>query len=169
MNEIWKDVPGYEELYQVSNLGNIKSLSRLKTNGRSSYISKDLIMKHHKDRNGYLCVLLHNNNIKTFKVHQLVAMAFLNHIPCGHKIVVDHINHNKLDNRLENLQLITNRENCSKDVKNKTSKYTGVCWDKARNKWKVGLKINGNTINLGRYKCELAAHLAYQNKLKELI
>lgn len=168
MNEIWKDVPGYEGLYQVSNLGNIKSLSRLKINGLSSYISKDLIMKQQKDRNGYLYILLHNNNIKIFKVHQLVAMAFLNHTPCGHKIVVDHINHDKTDNRVENLQLITNRENCSKDVKNKTSKYTGVSWDKHRGRWTSKIKINGNTINLGRYKCELEASEAYQNKLKEI-
>ena len=98
-------------------------------------------------------------------VHQLVAMAFLGHVPCGHKIVVDHINHDKLNNRLENLQLITNRENCSKDVKNKSSKYTGVSWDKARNKWVSQIKINGKTVPLGRYKCELVASIVYQKKL----
>jgi len=100
MNEIWKDIPGYEEIYQVSSLGNVKSLSRLKTNGKSTHISKDLIMSPCKNRNGYLCLLLRiNNKAKTIKVHQLVAMAFLNHIPDGtHKIVVDHINHKKSDN-----------------------------------------------------------------------
>jgi len=46
-------------------------------------------------------------------------MAFLNHTPCGHKLIVDHINENKLDNRVENLQLITNKQNVIKSIKNK--------------------------------------------------
>jgi hypothetical protein len=170
MNEIWKDVPGYEGLYQVSSLGRVKSLSRLKTNGKSTHISKDLIMSPNKNRDGYLCLLLRiNNKSKTKKVHQLVAMAFLNHKPDGtHKIVVDHINHDKLDNRVENLQVITNRENCSKDVKNKSSKYTGVCWDKSRSKWASRIKINGKNHYLGRFNCEEEANQVYQNKLKTI-
>jgi hypothetical protein len=101
-------------------------------------------------------------------VHQLVAMAFLNHTPCGMNLVVDHINSNKLDNRVENLQLITQRENSSKDIKNKTSKYTGVSWCKHRGKWLSQIYLNKKTYNLGRFNCELSAHLAYINKLKQI-
>jgi hypothetical protein len=85
----------------------------------------------------------------------LVAMAFLNHKPDGtHKIVVDHINNNKLDNRVVNLQLISQRENLSKDRKDGTSKYVGVCWKKSRNKWQVDIKIDGKRKYLGLFTDE---------------
>lgn len=158
MEEIFKDIPGYEGLYQVSNLGNVKSLR----------FNKEKLLKQETKKGYKVFYLTNDSKTKQKSLHQLVAMAFLNHIPCGHKLVVDHINNDKLDNRVENLQIITNRENSSKDVKNKTSKYTGVSWDKHRGRWSSKIKINGNTINLGRYKCELAAYLAYQDKLKEL-
>lgn len=107
--EIWKDVPSYEGLYEVSSLGNIKSLRRNKI----LYPSKE---------HGYLKTSLRKDGKQRhFSIHQLVAMAFLGHEPCGHKVVVDHINENKLDNRIENLQIITNKENVIKSIKLKKS------------------------------------------------
>ena len=154
--EIWKDIPGYENKYQVSNFGKVKSLKNLN------------ILKSRTGTTGYLYIsLCGNSKCTTRKIHQLVAMAFLNHTPCGYKIVVDHKNNNPLDNRVENLQLITARENSSKDAKG-SSKYTGVSWDKQSNKWKSSIEIDGRKKNLGRFKCETAASLAYQNKLKEI-
>jgi hypothetical protein len=105
--EEWKDIQGYEGLYQVSNLGRVKS-----------FIRKDKILKQHKDSAGYLSVTLCNNgNRKKITVHKLMAIVFLNHKPQGNKIVVDHVNNIKNDNRLENLQIISQRLNCSKDKK----------------------------------------------------
>jgi hypothetical protein len=169
MSEIWKAIPNYEGIYEVSNLGNVKSLSREIFNYLGSYISEEKIMKQHINQ-GYKRVnLSKNNKLKNIKVHQLVAMAFLNHIPDGtHKLVVDHINNNPLDNRFENLQIITNRDNASKDKLNYTSKYTGVFWDKERNKWQSKIHINGKTIFLGRFLSEQEAHLKYQEALKSL-
>jgi hypothetical protein len=162
--EIWKEIPGYEGLYQVSSLGNVKSLK----------FKKVLILKQFKNLNNYFMVTLHNKKIhfnpKRISVHLLVAMTFLNHKPNKtNRIVVDHINNIKEDNKLQNLQLITNRENNSKDKKNKTSIYTGVCWDKSRNKWLSCIRINNKKITLGRFKCELKASMAYKNALKKLI
>ena len=169
--EIWKDIPDYEGLYQVSNCGNVKSSARKLCNHKGCHISKEKKLKNRlcglKDNN-YLCVALYNNGRKEFKIHQLVAIAFLNHKVSGHKIVVDHINNDKLDNRVENLQLISQRENSSKDKKNKTSKYTGVCLNKARNKWTSHIRISNKLKNLGSFTNEYEANLAYQNKLKEL-
>jgi hypothetical protein len=167
--EIWKDIPGYEGLYQVSNLGNIKSLSReIKRNG--FYISKEKILKHNVNNGGYLYVNLFKDKIgKTKYIHSLVAIAFLNHIPNGtQEIVVDHIDSNKKNNRLDNLQLITQRENTSK-LKRGVSKYTGVCWCKKERVFKASILIDKKRINLGSFKCETSAHLAYQNKLKQII
>jgi hypothetical protein len=169
MEEIFKDVPGYEGVYQASNLGRIKSLPRKVCNYRGCYISKEKIMIFAFSKGYFRISLLKDKKRKTYLAHQVIALTFLNHTISGHKIVVDHINHNKLDNRLENLQLITNRENCSKDVKNKTSKYTGVSWDSNRKKWQVGIKINGKRYALGRFNCEEEASQVYKNKLKEIL
>ena len=158
MEEIWKDIPEYEGLYQASNLGRIKSIAK----------EKKKILKPAKCNN-YLFVALYKNKIrKDIQVHQLVAMAFLNHTPCGHKIVVNHINFNKQDNSLSNLELVTNRENCNKKHLKSTSDFVGVHWDKSRNKWVSRIMINGKIKFLGRFNTEIEGSIAYQNKLKEI-
>lgn len=171
-NEVWKDIPSYEGIYQVSNLGRVKSLSKEKMiRGKYKTITKEKILSNRLSGfkgNQYLSVALYNNGRKQHKVHVLVAMAFLGHKVCGHKVIVDHLNNDKLDNNLNNLQLISQRNNSSKDKKNKSSKYTGVCWVKDRNKWMSGIRINGKLKYLGLFKSEHDAHTAYQNKLKEI-
>lgn len=168
--EIFKDIPGYEGLYQVSNLGNVKSLSRKICSNQGCYMLKEKILGKRIAKDGYYITdLCKNSNKKTYKIHQLVAMAFLKHKLCGLKLVVDHINGEKLNNNLENLQVITNRENSSKDKKGYTSKYIGVSFLKSRNKWSSQIYFNGKTIHLGNFKNEYEAHLCYQNKLKEIL
>lgn len=168
-NEIWKDIPNYEGMYQVSNLGRVKSLSRLKSNRNGSYLSKEKVLKPYLTGNyiKYKTVKLGLKG-KNFKIHQLVAMAFLNHTPCGYKLVVDHKNDNPLDNRLENLQVVTQRHNTCKSQGRYLSQYKGVTWCKTRKKWVAKIRIGNKHINLGRFTDEYEAYLAYQNKLKEI-
>ena len=163
-NEIWKDVIGYEGLYQISNSGRVKSLGNNK-------FKKEKILKDCNDYRGYYKVSLSKNgNVKLRKIHQLVAIAFLNHKPDGtSKIVVDHINDIKTDNRVENLQIITQRENAFKTQGNYTSNYKGVHLKKGRNKWDANITINRKTVYLGSFKDEYKAYQAYQNKLEELM
>ena len=157
--EIRKDIPSYEGKYQVSNLGRVKSFCK----------SKETIKTNYLDNTGYYVVsICQKNKCIPKKIHQLVAICFHNHTPCNFKLVVDHINGDKLDNRAKNLQIVTNRHNTSKDKKNKTSNYTGVSWHKIHKKWVSSIKINGKSIYLGNFINEYEAHLAYQNKLKEL-
>tara|TARA_R110000823_G_C15866239_1_gene493712 strand:- start:463 stop:981 length:519 start_codon:yes stop_codon:yes gene_type:complete len=170
MNEIWKDVVGYEGVYQVSNLGSVKSLTRIVTckKGNKKLI-KGIIKNQSLNYKRYLNTnLSKGGKNKTKRIHQLVAEAFLNHKPCGHKLVVDHINNVKTDNRLENLQVISHRENSSKDKKG-SSEYTGVSWNKRAKKWKVSLKSNGKEKHLGYFTDELKASEAYQNALSNII
>lgn len=160
MEEFWKDVPNYEGLYQVSNLGNVRSL----------LFNKTRVLKKSLSSSEYLIVTLtKNKKIKIFAVHQLIAISFLGHERCGHKMIIDHINDNKLDNRVENLQIVTSRFNVFKTKKeHHTSKYKGVHWDKDSEKWRASIRVGGKLKCLGRFKCELSASLAYQNKLKTL-
>lgn len=159
IKEEFRDIPGFEG-YQISNLGRVKSFK----------CAKEKILNNSINSNGYYRVgLTKDRKSITKKVHQLVAITFLSHIPNGtQEIIVDHKNNNPLDNRVENLQLITQRENASKDKKNGTSKYTGVTWAKVSNKWASRIKINGKSIHLGYFNTELEAAKYYQNALKSI-
>ena len=100
MNEIWKDIVGYEGLYQISNLGRVKSLK----------FGKEKIMNSLKNSNGYLSICLSKGGIqKRYFIHRLVALVFIpnpDNKPC-----VDHINGIRTDNRVNNLRWCTNKEN----------------------------------------------------------
>jgi hypothetical protein len=170
--EEFRDVPGYEGLYQVSNLGNVKSLPKEWRSGecyRNTRRHNGKILKSAINSKGYLTIgFFKDEKRKTFSVHQLVAMAFLNHIPCGYDLVCDHLNDIKTDNRLENLQLVTARFNTCKTQGKYSSKYKGVSFNKLNKKWISYININGKRKHLGYFNCELAASIAYQNKLKTL-
>ena len=103
MNEIWKDIEGYEGLYQISNLGRVKSLGNNKTR-------KEKILKSSKNTNGYLLVNLHKEGKqKHYYIHRLVVIAF---IPNPDNLSqVNHINEDKTDNRVENLEWCDSKYN----------------------------------------------------------
>jgi len=157
--EIFKDIFDYEGLYQISNLGRVKSLK----------CNREKILKLSFDTGGYSQVGLCENSIKkTRDVHKLVAIHFLNHTPCGFKLVVNHKDFNKLNNHVNNLEIVTNRVNCNKKHLKSTSKYTGVYWHKRKNKWASSIMINGKLKYLGLFINEEEASDVYQNKLKEI-
>jgi hypothetical protein len=165
--EEWRSVVGWEESNQVSDLGRIKSISRLRGSGKGFFVTKPAILTPKIYKNDYIKVSLNRNGLsKTISVHKLVAIAFLNHTPCGHKLVVDHIDNDKLNNKLSNLQLISSRENCSKDKKNNTSNYTGVLFRNGI--YTSSINVGKKTINLGAFKSEMEASEYYQNAIKAI-
>ena len=168
--EIWKDIPEYEGIYEISDKGIVKSLERYVDNGKGGYnLVRERILRPNRDTAGYLHVGLHNEGKKkTTAIHQLMAVVFLAHVPNGNNIVVDHIDNDQLNNILGNLQLITNRKNCSKDRTGHSSDYVGVYWHKNANKWGAQIKINGKKKHLGLFMEQLEASRAYQIALSRI-
>ena len=167
--EIWKDIEGYEGLYQVSNLGKVKSLERKVKRSNHSINVREKILKHALSKHGYRVVSLWKNNKgKTKSIHVLVAVCFLNHKPNGYSLVVDHIDENKENNSSKNLRLTTNRFNCTRNQRGFSSKYVGVHWHKSYDKWQSIIMLKGKYKYLGRFDSEHKAHLSYQKALKAL-
>ena len=98
MQEIWRDISGYEGLYQVSNLGNVKSLN-FRGTGKEMVVSLT-------NKAGYNLVSIKGTS---YRVHRLVALAFIPNPE--NKPFIDHINGIRNDNRVENLRWVTNKEN----------------------------------------------------------
>lgn len=103
LNEIWKDIPDFEGKYQASNFGRIKSLNYNRT-------GKEQLLKFCINNHGYLFVrLFKNGKVKNYLIHRLVWIAFHGAIPEGMQI--NHIDEDKTNNRLDNLELMTCKEN----------------------------------------------------------
>ncbi len=126
MEEIWKSIKNYEGLYEVSNLGRVRSLDRvtITTNGKTVPF-KGKILKTIKHKNGYLKVNLNKDKKqKTHLVHRLVAEAFIPNP--NNKKYIDHINTIRDDNRVDNLRWVTASENQYNDLTTiNKKKYSG--------------------------------------------
>jgi len=155
MEELWKQAVAYKKGIKIllniecSTYGRFRNKNNIYLNGS---INPD----------GYLASTTSINNIKIpFIYHQVIAYTFLNHKPSGLNLIVDHINNNPLDNRLENLQLISNKENLIKD-----KKYLGTYF--TLDKYKTQIKINGIQRHIGLFLTQEEALKAY-NIAKENI
>lgn len=164
-NEIWLDIPDFEGLYQVSDLGRVKSLDRnVESSGRNKFC-KGSILKLQKSGRYLKIELYKNGEYKRYSIHRLVMFAFEGHSD----LVVDHEDENGLNNRKTNLRYLTHRDNVSRGFKNKTSKYTGVSWDESKGKWRAYLRINNVGYSLGCFTSELKAHLTYEKCLADYL
>lgn len=146
--EIWKDL--HIEGYQISNMGRVKSFK----------YKKERILKPFITKNGYHCVRIGYPQ-KNHYIHLLVAKMFLNHHSIDRTIVCDHKDNDKNNNKLTNLQIITNRENTIKDRSNKTG-YKGVN-HVSKNTWQARATINKKRITIGYFKSPEEAHNAIKN------
>lgn len=145
-NEIWKDIPGYEGRYKVSNYGRVKSLARVVIRSdNKKYTHKECIMKHRVNRWGYHLVPLSISNganrQRKYMVHRLVAMAFIenpNNYP-----QINHIDGDKSNNTPSNLEWCTNSTNQSHAWKLGLNRYTGKLDKKI-----VQLSLDGKVIKV---------------------
>lgn len=151
--EIWKDIKDYEGLYQISNLGRVKSM---KTN---RYLKPSI------NTSGYYRVGLSKDYKSTqYKVHRLVAVHFIDN-PSDYP-VINHINGNKVDNTAHNLEWVTHRENsCHGFIgKDTSSKFIGVNNGRTKRSkndiWRARITYKGKNIDLGSYKTQEDAYNA---------
>lgn len=153
MQEEWRDIKGYEGLYQVSNLGQVRN--------KEGKILKSNV----RNRLGHTCYFFKlsiNSRRKNFFAHRLVAQAFLpnpNNQPC-----VDHVDRNPFNNCSLNLRWASHSENQRNRRKqiNKSSSYKGVSKLKTKEeKWLSRLSLSGKTFRLGQFYCQHAAARKY--------
>ena len=154
--ECFLAIDGYDN-YFISNFGNVKNS---KTNK---------ILKHSNHRQGYKEIhLCKNGKRKIFKIHRLVAIAFLENP--DNKPKVDHIDENKADNNVKNLRWATNQENgfnINKQSNNKSG-FKGVSLRKDINKYGACINIDGKNKSLGYYETAEEASKAYEAKAEQL-
>jgi len=171
-NEIWKPVKNYESYYEVSNFGNVISVERYIEHPTHNYLKKQKLLTQFDDGRGYKHVKLYDEkgNPRNFTIHKLVALSFLDNPKNYNEI--NHIDHDKKNNRVNNLEWITRSENIkhsyqSRDPKtykgsgNKMSKLTeeqviqmrkdrevsNLTYKQLAEKYFVGITLVGYIIN----------------------
>ena len=155
--ENWKPVVGYTGLYEVSDIGNVRSLDRVypDKNGRvRTYKGK--VLSPATIGRGYKVVALCKEGKQSQKyIHKIIAESFLGHTPDGYNQVIDHIDDCRSNNSVENLQIISHRKNTSKGwklKKNKTSSHIGVCRIKSREGiFQANIQLDGKNTYLGSF------------------
>jgi isocitrate/isopropylmalate dehydrogenase len=162
--EIWKDIPDWEGFYQVSNYGRVRSVTRFAPHRKTGFAKrKGVLLKITIDKLGYCkaCVTK-NNNSKQISVHRAMMSAFIG----VSDLHIDHLNGIKSDNRLENLEYVTNRENTSRYYQSKGKELpTGVT--KRRNNYMAKIVVGGKTWQLGTYRLIQEASDIYQAALAD--
>lgn len=157
-----KEINGFEGLYKITDTGIVIANDRIvKMPKGGEKIIKEHNPKLSITKKGYAKVMLTNKQgiRKGFFVHRLVIENFTN----KSKLQVNHKDCNKLNNNIENLEFVTNRENSNHRLSftNKSSKFAGVTWNKKRNKWQSQKMINGKKTYLGLFDNENDAYNKY--------
>ena len=151
--EEWREVKGYEGLYEVSNYGNVRSLgtvSHVKRRGYELDITHPgKVLKQHERSHGYLSVCLYGRggnkrNFRQVSIHRLVAEAFVEN-PRG-CTEVNHIDENKQNNRAENLEWVTHKENSNHQSRGKRIGEKNAKRHREKIRPVIQMDLNGNVV-----------------------
>ncbi|MHA2099654.1 MAG: HNH endonuclease [Candidatus Kariarchaeaceae archaeon] len=160
---MWKDIPNYPNYQFNIDTLEVKSLARITSN---QYNGKERILKSHFNNGYYLYVLYNEEGQRTLKRSQICWLVYNGNLP-PKGIVIDHINENRQEDHIWNLQELTNRENTSKGwINKKRSNYPiGVTLHRKTNTYRSRIKRNNKEICLGYFKTIKEASDVYQNAL----
>lgn len=165
--EEWRDIPGYEGFYQASSEGRVRSVDRVlvRSNGRSHTVRGKVLRPGISSR--YSMVVLRNEDgVNGKTVHSIVAETFIGPRPDG--MVIDHKDENTENNRPNNLEYVTQRENVRRFHKNKGTECIGVYWYKRKSKWMARIYRKEGSVFLGYFKDKQDAIRAVQMKEVEI-
>jgi hypothetical protein len=169
-HEIWKDIKGYEGYYQVSNLGNVKSIGRVVQRSNFPLPIKERILKATVNKKGYLVVnLQRGGNAKVCTIHRLVAEAFLEKDDT--RSFVDHINTDKSDNNASNLRWVTAQENSNNPMTKEHQKQSSAANAKHGGESKCSRSVfqfNLKRELIGKYPSTLEASKAIGVKREKI-
>ena len=146
------DVEELKKVFRIRN-GNLERINYLYPNGKWTVVNNK---KNHSD--GYCQVGFNGTKVLYHVIIWILSTG--KDIPKGMQI--DHINGNKIDNRIENLRLVTNRRNQQNRKKHREGQLFGCYFNKSKGKYQTQIQISGKIIYLGRYKTEQEAHEAYK-------
>lgn len=161
MNEEWRPIESYEGLYEVSNLGRVRSLTVRVRNGVGTRVRRGRVLKQHATPEGYYTVMLScASRQRRVQVSRLVGRAFLG-MPAD--LEIDHEDRNPANNAASNLRVATTAQNHrnTRRPKTNTSGFKGVSWHRARGKWRASISVNNRTKQLGHFDTPEDAHAAY--------
>lgn len=174
MGEIWKPVPGYEGAYEISNMGRLRSLTRTRIvnnchGGTSPRTDKGHVLAPGNNGNGYAYVSLRDNGVRTnYYVHRLVAKVFLDK-PEGENLVVDHRDHNRSNNVVNNLEWVTQKENVGRSrhlMRHQKGRYRpSSTGEKYIIRYKKGYRVNIKWAKTSRDFKNLSDAIRFRNEV----
>jgi len=164
--EKWKSIDGFKGIYEVSDFGRVRSISRIDSLKREK---EGKVLMPHVNRYGYSVITLHlhgKNHLKT--IHRLVASAFLPDY--SELLQVDHVNGDRGNNYISNLRMTnqTNNNGNARKLNPSSSKYKGVTWHKRDKRWIARIQKEGKQFQIGYYLDEIEAARAYDVMAIEL-
>lgn len=165
VTEFFKPIPEFETNYSITITGIVKTLERVVSNSHRTFIQKERILKQYKDKDGYAIVYFFiNKKILIKKVHRLVMLAFVGES----KLTVNHIDGDKSNNNLSNLEYATNQENVrhQKRLLNPL-KIPGVNWHEKTGSWMARFTLNKKRTHIGMFETEQEAANAVIQKMAE--
>lgn len=164
--EKWRPVVGYEDLYQVSSIGRVRSLAVKVRNKQGLRTHPGRVLAQRKNTAGYWTVdLCSGGKRKHVTVSSLMGAAFLG-VPPGGK--VDHRNRDRGDNLLSNLRPATTSQNgANARGRRRTSEYKGVSWFASREKWRAVICVNRKQHHLGYFTDPTEAAKAYDRAARQ--
>jgi len=152
-NEIFKDIPNWEGIYQVSNMGRVKSLAR-------KWSPRESILTPAVSQDRYLKVdLKANGRREQVEVNRLVALTFLDGNYVAKGLVCDHKDRDRQNNNLSNLRVVTHRENSQNTCNSRN--LIGAYKRPTSGRWRSAIHINGKVKHIGDFDTAEEASIAY--------